>query len=73
MCKEVSAQKIANNSIILFLRNKEDLISMCWNDKYDEIDNNVICSNTNINDDQQNMTCQDENTIRMSKRPKKPR
>ena len=72
VCKEVSAQPAAANSITLFQGKKEDLISLCWNDKYDEIDNNVICSNTNINDDQQNMTCQDENTIRMSKRHKKP-
>jgi hypothetical protein len=44
---------------------------LCWNDKYDGTDDNVICSNTNINDDQQNMTCQDGNTIRMAKRHKK--
>lgn len=71
VCKEVSAQQIAANSITLFQGKKEDLISLCWNDKYDEI-NTVIRSNTNINADQQNMTCQDENTIRMSKRHKKP-
>jgi hypothetical protein len=45
---------------------------LCWNDKYDEIDNNVICINGNINDDQQNTTCQDGNTIRRSKGHKKP-
>lgn len=69
--KEVSAQQIAANSITLFQGKEENLISLCWNDKYDKTDNNVICSNTNINDDQQNMTCHDGNTIRMSKRHKK--
>ena len=44
---------------------------MYWKDYYNEIDNNLICSNTNISDDQQHITCQD-NTIRMSKRHKKP-
>jgi len=58
--QRISAQQVA------------DIIPLCWNDKYDETGNNVICSNTSINNDQQNMTCQDENTIRMSKRHKKP-
>jgi hypothetical protein len=39
-----------------------------WKDYYNENDNNWI---SNINDDQRNITCQD-NTIRMSKRHKKP-
>jgi hypothetical protein len=69
--KEVSDQQIAANNITLFQGKKEDLVSLRWNDKYDETDNNVICSKININDDQQNMTCQNENTIRMSKRHKK--
>ena len=65
--KGVIAQQIAATCTALF-QGKKDPISLCWKDYYNENDNNLICSNTNISDDQQNITCQD-NTIRMSKRP----
>ena len=69
--KEVSVQQIAANSIEIFQGKKEDPISLCWNDYYNESDNTVICSNTNSNDDQQNITCRDDNTIIKSKGIKK--
>jgi hypothetical protein len=69
--KEVIAQQIAATCAALFQGKNEDPISLFWKDYYNEIDNNLICSNTNISYDQQNITCQD-NTIRMSKRHKNP-
>ena len=70
--KEVFVQQTAATSIEIFQGKKEDPISLCWNDYYNGSDNNVICSNTNSNDDQQNITCQDDNTIIKSKGIKKP-
>ena len=54
--KKVFTQQIATTGIALLQGEKEDPISLCLNDYQNEIDNNVICSNTHINDDQQNLT-----------------
>lgn len=69
--KKVFTQQIATTGIALLQGEKEDPISLCSNDYYNETDNNVICSNTHTNDDQQNITWQDD-TIRMSQRHRKP-
>jgi hypothetical protein len=65
------AKQMAATNIVLFRGNKADTISLCWNDNYSETDDNVIYSNTDTNDDQQNKTRQDDNTIRKSKRHNK--
>lgn len=51
---EVFGKRIAATNIAIFHGNKADPVSLCWNDNNNETDNNVICSNTNINDDKQN-------------------
>jgi hypothetical protein len=43
-----------------------------WNDNCNETDDNAVCTDTNISDDQQNIIRQDYNISRMSKRHKKP-
>jgi hypothetical protein len=70
--KEVFVRQIATTSTEIFQGKNEDIISLCWNDYYNESDNNVICSNTNSNADQQNITCRDDNTIIKSKGIPKP-
>ena len=62
------AKKMTATNVALFQGNKADTISLCWNNNYSETDGNVIYSNTNTNDDQQNITRQDDNTTRMSER-----
>ena len=53
--KEVFREQIAATCIALFQLKKEDPISLCWNDYYNKTDT-VICSITNINGNQQNIT-----------------
>jgi hypothetical protein len=64
--------KLQPLTLHFFHGNKADPISFCWNDNDNEIDDNVVCSNTNINDDKQNKKRPDDNTIRMSESHKEP-
>jgi hypothetical protein len=62
---------MAATNIALFRGNKAGKISLSWNYNHSETDGNVICSNTDSNDDQQNTARQDDNTNRMPKRHNK--
>jgi hypothetical protein len=43
---------MAASNIVLFRGNKTDTISLFWNNNYSGTDDNIICSNTETNDDQ---------------------
>jgi hypothetical protein len=66
------AKQMVANNIALLQGNKADTISSYWSDNYSKTDDNVICSNADTNDDQQNITRHDDNTTRMSKTHNKP-